>query len=68
MYPVSIFAAGSGSRAGHIIVLETKVDHLQNPDTDYKAAVMKFLTDGFSWDHAVPAGQLQIAMTAETVE
>jgi len=68
IYPDFIFATSSNAGAGRIVVLETKGDHLQNPDTDYKAAVLKFLTESFSWDHAVPAGQLQIAMTGETVE
>ena len=30
--------------------------------------VLDFLTRSFSWDHAVPAGQLQIALIGETVE
>lgn len=34
----------------------------------YKRDVLDFLTQNFSWDQAVPAGQLQIAMTGETVE
>ena len=50
------------------MVLETKGDHLQNPETDYKRDVLDFLTANFAWDKAVPAGQLQIAMTGETVE
>lgn len=48
--------------------METKGDHLQNPDTDYKRNVMDFLSQNFAWNQAVPAGQLQIAMTGETVE
>ena len=55
IYPDFIFATISTAGAGSIVVLETKGDHLQNPDTHYKAAVMKFLTESFSWDHAVPA-------------
>ncbi|MFN4058733.1 MAG: hypothetical protein ACK4HW_11210, partial [Roseinatronobacter sp.] len=61
-------ATGGNAGAGRIVVLETKGDHLQNPDTDYKRDVLDFLTQNFSWDQAVPAGQLQIAMTGETVE
>ncbi|TCO69882.1 hypothetical protein [Rhodovulum euryhalinum] len=66
--PDFIFATGGNAGAGRIVVLETKGDHLQNPDTDYKRNVLDFLTQNFSWDQAVPAGQLQIAMTGETVE
>ncbi|MFN3992965.1 MAG: DEAD/DEAH box helicase [Tabrizicola flagellatus] len=68
IYPDFIFATGGNAGAGRIVVLETKGDHLQNPDTDYKRDVLDFLTQNFSWDQAVPAGQLQIAMTGETVE
>lgn len=68
IYPDFIFATGGNAGAGRIVVLETKGNHLQNPDTDYKRDVLDFLTRNFSWDQAVPAGQLQIAMTGETVE
>jgi type III restriction enzyme len=68
IYPDFIFATGGNAGAGRVVVLETKGDHLQNPDTDYKRDVLNFLTNSFSWDQAVPAGQLQIAMTGETVE
>jgi type III restriction enzyme len=68
IYPDFIFATGRTGGSGRIVMLETKGDHLQNPDTDYKREVLDFLTKSFSWDQAVPAGQLQIAMTGETVE
>ena len=68
IYPDFIFATGGNAGKGRVVVLETKGDHLQNPDTDYKRAVLSFLTTSFSWDSAVPAGQLQIEMTGETVE
>ncbi|MEJ2031103.1 MAG: type III restriction endonuclease subunit R, partial [Maritimibacter sp.] len=68
IYPDFIFATGGKADAGRIVVLETKGDHLQNPDTDYKRDVLDFLTQNFSWDTAVPAGQLQLESTGETVE
>lgn len=68
IYPDFIFATGGNSGAGRIVVMETKGDHLQNPDTDYKRDVLNFLTESFTWDQVVPAGQLQIAMTGETVD
>lgn len=68
IYPDFIFATGGNAGKGRVVVLETKGDHLQNPDTDYKRAVLSFLTTSFSWDSAMPAGQLQIEMTGETVE
>lgn len=68
IYPDFIFATGGNAGTGRVVVMETKGDHLQNPDTDYKRDVLNFLTDSFAWDQAVPAGQLQIAMTGETIE
>ena len=68
IFPDFIFATGGNAGAGRVVVLETKGDHLQNPDTDYKRGVLEFLTNSFSWDQVVPAGQLQIALTGETVE
>ena len=68
IYPDFIFATGGNAGAGRIVVMESKGDHLQNPDTDYKRDVLDFLTENFSWDQAVPAGQLQISMPGETVE
>jgi type III restriction enzyme len=68
IYPDFIFATGGNAGTGRIVVMETKGDHLQNPDTDYKRDVLNFLTESFDWDQTVPAGQLQIALTGETVE
>lgn len=64
IYPDFIFA-GSG---GRIVVLETKGDHLQNPDTDYKREVLRLLTDSFAWDDAMPVGELHLVKTGETLE
>ena len=66
--PDFIFAKGGNAGAGRIVVLETKGDHLQNPDIDYRRDLLELLTNSFAWDQAVPVGQLQIAMTGETVE
>jgi type III restriction enzyme len=66
IYPDFIFAADA-SAGGRIVVLETKGQQLQNPDTDYKREVMRFLSDSFAWDQTVPVGQLQIERTGETV-
>ena len=66
IYPDFIFALDD-STEGRIVVLETKGDHLQNPDTEYKREVMRFLSDSFAWDTTVPVGQLQIARTGGAV-
>lgn len=68
IYPDFIFAVGGQGAGRRIVALETKGDHLQNPDTDYKRAVLNFLANSFDWDTAIPAGQLQLQKTGETVE
>ena len=44
-----------------------ELDHVLIDELE-KADVLNFLTESFAWDQAVPAGQLQIGMTGETVE
>jgi len=68
IYPDFIFLAGGTGAARRIVALETKGDHLQNPDTDYKRDLLDFLSQSFAWDTAVPAGELQLQQTGETVE
>lgn len=51
------------------MVLETKGDHLDNPDTAYKKHVLDFMTDNFAWDTTAPAGTLELVKdNGETVE
>lgn len=47
IYPDFIFAVCGGERPGRIVVLETKGDHLDNLDTDYKRKVLSFLSSSF---------------------
>jgi len=68
IYPDFIFAVDRQGAGKRIVALETNGDHLQNPDTDYKRAVLDYLSDTFRWDSAVSAGQLQLQKTGETVE
>lgn len=68
IYPDFIFAVGGEGKARRLVALETKGDHLQNPDTDYKRAALRYLSDVFDWEHAVDAGQLELASTGATVE
>ena len=46
IYPDFVFAMGSDGKPERITVLETKGDHLDNIDTDYKRELMKFLSQG----------------------
>jgi type III restriction enzyme len=68
IYPDFIFAVGGEGKSRRIVALETKGDHLQNPDTDYKRDVLSYLSGAFDWEHAVDAGQLELASTGASVE
>ena len=46
IYPDFIFAVGSDGEPERITVLETKGDHLDNIDTDYKRELLAFLSGG----------------------
>lgn len=67
IYPNFIFATRGTGADRRIVALETKGDHLQNPDTDYKSALMEFLTENFQWQDAIEAGQIDLDNTGETV-
>lgn len=69
IYPDFIFAAGGAGTSRRITVLETKGDHLDNLDTDYKREVLAFLSDSFAWDDYTPAGELELIQNnGETVQ
>ena len=69
IYPDFIFAVREDGATGRIVVLETKGDHLDNLDTDYKREVLDFLSGNFGWNDSIPAGQLElVADGGQTVE
>ncbi len=68
IYPDFIFAVEGEGKTRRIVALETKGDHLQNPDTDYKKDVLAYLSKHFDWQQAVEAGQLELQNTGEKVE
>ena len=69
VYPDFIFAVETEGNAGRITVLETKGDHLDNPDTEYKRSLLSFLSDNFAWDDGIPAGELELVQkNGETVQ
>ena len=67
VYPDFLFAIKRPGQNGEVIALETKGDHLQNEDTDYKSALLAALTDGFAWEDTTSVGQLELTNTGETV-
>ncbi len=68
IYPDFVFALGQDGKTQRLMVLETKGDHLDNLDTDYKREVLHFLSEHFQWDNAIPAGELELVQdNGETV-
>lgn len=51
-----------------MIALETKGEHLEGfHDTDYKKAVMAFLTDHFEWDSTALVGEFELETRGATI-
>ena len=57
-------------RPNGLAVIETKGDHLNNPDdTKYKRDLLAFLSNNFAWDYSMPAGEMELVQdNGETVE
>ena len=69
IYPDFIFAVETEGSEDRITVLETKGDHLDNPDTEYKRRLLSFLSDNFAWEDGIPAGELELVKkNGETVQ
>ena len=69
IYPDFIFALKADGSASRITVLETKGDHLDNLDTDYKRKVLSLLSDSFALDDCTPAGEFELVrQDRETVQ
>lgn len=69
IYPDFIFAVKSDSASSRIVVLETKGDHLDNLDTDYKRKVLSFLSSSFAWEDTARVGELELIVgDGQTVE
>ena len=70
IYPDFVFAVQANEKAKRIAVIETKGDHLNNPDdTKYKRDLLAFLSNNFAWDYSMPAGEMELVQdNGETVE
>ena len=61
IYPDFIFSVAPDGKTSKWVVLETKGEHLgRNDDTEYKRAVMAFLSKNFNWDAATSIGELSL--------
>lgn len=68
IYPDFLFAVNVEGDNRRIVALETKGDHLQNLDTDYKRDLLSLLSESFDWENAIDAGQLELENTGDTME
>ena len=56
IYPDFVFAIASNDKPEHITILETKGDHLDNMDTNYKRELLEFLSHG-RWQRSPEVGE-----------
>jgi type III restriction enzyme len=60
VYPDFIFALTNQNNVERMFVLETKADHLDNPDTAYKAGLLEACTKAFRMERVKSAGELEL--------
>ncbi len=60
IYPDFIFALSHQDGHERLMVLETKGDHLDNPDTAYKKKLLEVCTDAFRLETLQSAGELEL--------
>jgi len=60
VYPDFIFALTHQDGQERLLVLETKGDHLDNPDTAYKKKLFGICSGAFRLDDAKPAGEIEL--------
>jgi len=60
IYPDFIFALSHHDGHDQFMVLETKGDHLDNPDTAYKKKLLEVCTDAFRLETLQSAGELEL--------
>jgi len=61
VYPDLIFGLQRGDGTYRLVVLEMKGEHLAgNADTEYKKALLKFMSQHYRLEHTTPAGKLEL--------
>ncbi len=70
IYPDLIFALQRGQGTSRLVVLEMKGEHLAgNPDTEYKQAVLKLMSQAYDIEQAFRVGELElVSQDGTTVE
>lgn len=66
IYPDFIFALDQNDGDERIMILETKGDHLNNPDTKYKKQVLDFCADTYRFENVTKQGELELVVDGST--
>lgn len=66
IYPDFIFAIDHKSGKERIMVLETKGDHLENPDTKYKQELLKICSDSYRFENVIKRGEIELVVNEKT--
>jgi hypothetical protein len=66
VYPDFIFAMNRDDNKERIMILETKGDHLDNPDTKYKQKVLQACADAFKFESVTKQGDLELVIDENT--
>ena len=67
IYPDFIFAMDSSDSKERLMILETKGDHLDNPDTKYKQKVLEVCTNAFKFENVTKRGDLELVFDQDTM-
>jgi type III restriction enzyme len=68
IYPDFIFALNPGGARNRLVVLEAKGEHLAgNPDTEYKQAVLRLMTESYAFETTTPVGEMELVVPDGTV-
>lgn len=65
IYPDFIFAVDGDGGSERIMILETKGDHLDNPDTKYKHKVMEACANAYRIEEVTSSGELELVVDGD---
>lgn len=66
IYPDFIFAMDHAGGKERIMILETKGEHLDNPDTKYKQKVLGICAEAFKFENVTKGGDLELVVDQDT--
>lgn len=66
VYPDFIFAMTSDGDKQRLMIVETKGNQLENPDSAYKQKLLNLCTSIFSWENVTAVGELELVYNSDT--